>query len=175
MASEVAQSADRPRLGVGLALLVGVVLAVAGFVLLGYLLALTPLYAGFLFLWYWASVAKVDFKALPGILIGALAGTATAWLLQYCDRIYGLTGLYLMLTLITLAVLVQIMNWAPIAINTPYMLFLTVTAAPLLQGGEDFRAVLAVILVGAIYFALFVYLGRRIFLLLLDRRALAES
>ena len=152
---------QRPRIVTSVLLLIGVVIAIAGFVAVGYTLAITPLYAGFLLLWFWATVGQASFPALPSIISGAVAGTATAWLLQYCVQAYGAAGLYAVLVLIIVAIFVQIMNWAPLVINAPYMLFLTVTAAPLLQGGEDFRMVIAAILASAAYFAGIVFVGQR--------------
>ena len=55
----------------------GVVALIAGFIALGLLFGLTPLYAGFLLLWYWGSVDMIDGKALAPLLVGACAGTAT--------------------------------------------------------------------------------------------------
>jgi hypothetical protein len=163
------QDAPALTLGAGLALWAAVVAAVAGFVVIGSLLKLAPLYAGFLFAWYWASMDKVAFQLAPATVIGAACGIATAGLAQYAALHWGLAGGLAVLALIALALLVQIMNWLPLAINPAYMLFLTVTGAPLLQQGEDFRAVVAALGLAAIYFCGITYLGLRVFALI--RRA----
>ena len=156
-------------LGMGLILWAAVIAAVVGFVAIGHFLHLVPLYAGFLFAWYWSSVDKVSFALAPASVIGAVGGVATAGLLQYAVVHWGIGGALAVLGLIALALLVQIMNWLPIAINPAYMLFLTVTCAPLLQAGEDFRAVMLTLLVGCAYFCGLTFIGLRVFALI--RRA----
>lgn len=71
------------------------------------------------------------------------------------------TGALAVLGLIAVALLVHIMNWLPIAINAAYMLFLTVTTAPLLQGGEDFPSVVMAVLVGCAYFGALAFAAAR--------------
>jgi len=140
----------------------GVVALVAGFIALGFLLGLTPLYAGFLLLWYWGSVDMIDGKALLPLLIGACAGTATAWLLQYGAVQGGLAGVAPVLVLIVAAIYCQLRGWLPLLINRPYMLYLTVMAAPLLQAGESFAHVMAAIVAATLYFGGIVTAGRMV-------------
>lgn len=140
----------------------GVVLLIAGFIALGLLLGLTPLYAGFLLLWYWGSVDMVEGKALLPLLVGACGGTATAWLLQYGAAHSGLAGVALVLGLIVAAIYCQLRGWLPLLINRPYMLYLTVMAAPLLQAGESFAHVMAAIVAATLYFGGIVTAGRMV-------------
>lgn len=140
----------------------GVVLLIAGFIALGFLFGLTPLYAGFLLLWYWASVDMVEGKALLPLLVGACSGTATAWLLQYGAVQGGLAGVAPVLGLIVAAIYFQLRGWLPLLINRPYMLYLTVMAAPLLQADESFAHVMAAIVAATLYFGGIVNLGRMI-------------
>ncbi len=151
-----------PAMGGGMAAIVtgGVVLLIAGFIALGLLLGLTPLYAGFLLLWYWGSVDMVARKALAPLLIGACGGTATAWLLQYGAVHGGLAGVAPVLGLIVAAIYFQLRGWLPLLINRPYMLYLTVMAAPLLQAGESFAHVMASIALATLYFGGIVTLGQ---------------
>ncbi len=151
-----------PAMGGGMAAIVtgGVVLLIAGFIVLGLLLGLTPLYAGFLLLWYWGSVDMVERKALAPLLIGACGGTATAWLLQYGAVHGGLAGVAPVLGLIVAAIYFQLRGWLPLLINRPYMLYLTVMAAPLLQAGESFAHVMAAIALATLYFGGIVTLGQ---------------
>ncbi|SEH13174.1 hypothetical protein SAMN05428974_0686 [Sphingopyxis sp. YR583] len=160
-------------MGGGMAAIVtgGVVLLIAGFIVLGLLLGLTPLYAGFLLLWYWGSVDMVEGKALAPLLVGACGGTATAWLLQYGAIHGGLTGVLPVLGLIVAAIYVQLRGWLPLLINRPYMLYLTVMAAPLLQAGESFVHVMAAIGAATLYFGGVVAAGRAI----MARRAVASA
>ena len=79
-----AGAAPAPPLTIALAagITLGVVVLIAGFLVLGAALGLAPLYAGFLILWYFGNIDMLDDKALPVLCVGALAGAATAWLLQ---------------------------------------------------------------------------------------------
>lgn len=138
----------------------GVVLLIAGFIALGTLFGLTPLYAGFLLLWYWGSVDMVEGKALAPLLVGACGGTATAWLLQYGAVHGGPAGVVPVLGLIVAAIYCQLRGWLPLLINRPYMLYLTVMAAPLLQAGESFAHVMAAIVAATLYFGGIVTAGR---------------
>lgn len=156
------ESAPQPTLGMGLAVWIGTIVAVAGFVAIGFFLHLVPLYAGFLLVWYWAVVEKGALRSMPATFVGAICGIATAGLLQYATVHWGPAGAVPVLLLIAAALLVQIMNWLPIAINPPYMLFLTVATAPLLQGKEDFGAVALTLLVGCVYFCGLAYVIGRI-------------
>lgn len=131
-----------------------------GSVLHQFLLGLTPLYAGFLLLWYWGSVDMVERKALLPLLVGACGGTATAWLLQYSAVHGGLVGVAPVLCLIIAAIYCQLRRWLPLLINRPYMLYLTVMAAPLLQAGENFAHVMAAIVAATLYFGGIVTAGR---------------
>ncbi|UKK84121.1 hypothetical protein L7H23_16360 [Sphingopyxis sp. BSN-002] len=140
----------------------GVVLLIAGFIAFGLLLGLTPLYAGFLLLWYWGSVDMVEGKALAPLLVGACGGTATAWLLQYGAVQGGLAGAAPVLGLIVAAIYCQLRGWLPLLINRPYMLYLTVMAAPLLQAGESFAHVMAAIALATLYFGGIVTAGRMV-------------
>jgi hypothetical protein len=138
----------------------GVVLLIAGFIALGFLLGLTPLYAGFLLLWYWGSVDMVEGRALASLLVGACGGTATAWLLQFGAVHGGLAGVAPVLGLIVAAIYAQLRGSLPLLINRPYMLYLTVMAAPLLQAGESFAHVMAAIVAATLYFGGVVTAGR---------------
>lgn len=138
----------------------GVVLLIVGFIALGFLLGLTPLYAGFLLLWYWGSVDMIEGKALAPLLVGACGGTATAWLLQYGAVHGGLVGALPVLGLIVAAIYAQLRGWLPLLINRPYMLYLTVMAAPLLQAGESFGHAMASIIAATLYFGGVVTAGR---------------
>lgn len=140
----------------------GVVLLIAGFIALGLVLGLTPLYAGFLLLWYWGSVDMVEGKALLPLLVGGCGGTATAWLLQYGAVHGGLAGVVPVLGLIVAAIYCQLRGWLPLLINRPYMLYLTVMAAPLLQAGESFVHVMAAIVAATLYFGGIVVAGRMV-------------
>lgn len=154
-----------PAMSVGKAALitVAVVLVVAGFLVIGGVLGLVPLYAGFLLLWYFASIDLAEMGALPALAIGAAAGALTAWLLQAGVATWGATGALPALGVIIAAIFCQVMGWLPMVINRAYMLYVTVLAAPLLQAGERFDRVLIVIAAATLYFGGIVYIGKRLF------------
>jgi hypothetical protein len=155
-----APTVPKPSLWVGFQLLMFVLAGVAGWVALGgAVFRLHSLFASFLLLWYWATVEKAQFKSLTAVIAGALVGVALAWVLKALPTIYGGWGLAAALLLVVLALYVQIMNWVPVAVNANTMLFLTVVAAPALLGSVDFPEVGEAVVLGAVYFAILVYLA----------------
>lgn len=158
------QGGAAPAMGGGMALIVavGIVALIAGFITLGFLLGLVPVYAGLLLLWYWGSVDMIESKALAPLVVGACGGTALAWLLQYGAVRGELAVVVAALVLIVVAIYFQLRGWLPLLINRPFMLYLTVMCAPLLQAGESFPQ--AVIAIGAatLYFGGIVLAGRAV-------------
>ena len=139
-------------LGQALIVTLGVIVAVAGFVAIGAWLHVVPLYAGFLLLWVWSARDNLALKALPAALIGALTGAAFSFLLQTGTAAASPLLIVLALGLMIGAVFLVIAGRAALVCNQSTMLFITVLNAPLLQSGEDFRAVTAAIALGALWF-----------------------
>ncbi len=129
-----------------------IVVAVVGFIVLAQLLRVEPAYAGLLFFWYWAAIREAKFSAMPGVLIGSILGVGTAWLLQAATASHQGMAIIAVLLLIVAAIYVQVMELAPGAVNVPYMLFLTVAAAPLLQSDEVMSTMLVSVALAALYF-----------------------
>jgi hypothetical protein len=136
-----------------------IVALVVGFVVLGSLLGLVPLYTGLLLLWYWGSIDELDAKALVPLVVGACGGTATAALLHYAAP-WGGGAVAAVLGLIVAAIYCQLRGWLPLLINRPYMLYLTVMCAPLLQAGESFAQVFGAMAAGTVYFGGVILGGR---------------
>lgn len=149
-----AGTASPPQLPLGQALIVtiGVIIAVAGFVALGAWLHVTPLYAGFLLLWFWSSTADLALKALPSALLGALMGAGLSFLLQSGTAMGNMGLVVLALGLMVGAVFLVVAGRAALVCNQSTMLFITVFNAPLLQSREDFRGVIVAIALGAVWF-----------------------
>lgn len=141
-----------PSVGTAAAVTIGLVIAIAGFIALGTALGLEPLYGGFTLLWYHATVDKLDMRIAPPAVTGALAGSGTAWALQAATVAGDTTMALVVLGVIVAALFVQVLQRLTLVINGSFMLFLTVGCAPLLQKGEDFREVIAAILLGGAYF-----------------------
>lgn len=148
----------------GLMLLGTIALSILVFEVLGMkFLALKSFFASFTLLWYWATVEGAQFHKLPHSLLGALVGVALAWQMQICLAKFGATnGLIIGLLPIIIALFIVIMNWAPIAINGSAMLFLTVLGAPAFAAVKlDFVELSEAIVLGAIYFAIVVWLANQ--------------
>ena len=164
------QAAVPPDNKPGYPVVVLVILAVFGFIVLEAVLGLTTGYAGLLFFWYWGTAGKAELGTMLPTLIGALGGTATAWLLQYFAESHNNTGLIIVLLFIVVAIAIQVLDRLPILFNPPFMLFLTVLAAPLLQMHENFGRIVASILLAVLYFGGIVLVVTR-----LQRRADAAN
>ncbi len=146
-----------PGPGKALVITAIVILLVAGYIAIAMAFGIAAFYAGFLLLWYWASVDKLNFQAGPRIALGAFLGVGTAWVLQYATlgnqtalAIAVLLFIALSLYLLTLEILPQI-------INPAYTLFLTVACAPMLQTHERFPDVIYAMLLGCVYFGVIVW------------------
>jgi len=136
-----------------------IVALVVGFVVLGALLGLVPLYVGLLLVWYWGSIDELDAKGFAAVVIGACGGTATAALLHYAAP-WGGGAVLAVLGLIVAAIYCQLRGWLPLLINRPYMLYLTVMCAPLLQAQESFAQVFGALAAGTVYFGGVILGGR---------------
>jgi hypothetical protein len=139
-------------LGQALIVTIGVIVAVAGFVALGAVLHVVPLYAGFLLLWVWSALHALSLKALPAALAGALTGAALSFALQTAAAMASPLLIVLALLLMIGAVFLVVAGRAALVCNQSTMLFITVLNAPLLQAGEDFRGVTLAIALGAAWF-----------------------
>ncbi|MDB5482168.1 MAG: hypothetical protein JWO83_3221 [Caulobacteraceae bacterium] len=117
----------------------------------------TSAYAGFLLLWYWATVEKAAFHRLPASVIGALVGAAMGWFAIYMTSKFGMpNGLILGVLPVAVALFVVIMNWLPLVFNGATMLFVTVLGAPLLRS-TNYPEFGGSVIVGALFFAAVVY------------------
>ena len=162
--AEVSTAHSGPPVSLGsavLQILVGVA-AITGFVWLCSALGLVSLYAGFLLVWYWATVDKLDFKLAPATIVGAIGGAATAWAYQLATQAGSRAGMIAVLLVVLVAAFLQTMQYLPFLFNASYMLFLTVGFAPLIQGGEQFQKFSLTILISAIYFGGLIFIGTRL-------------
>ena len=124
-------------------------------------------FASYLLLWHWATVEKNEFGRLAHSVVGALVGLALAWQSGWCvghfqtpTPIFGLpAGLFIGLTPVIIALFLVIMNWIPVAFNSSTMLFVTVLGAPALAKGAKFVELGEAVVIGAIFFAVVVWLA----------------
>ncbi len=153
----------RPPLALGGAITGVVVFAVISWTVLGlYILHLPSYFAAFLLFWYWASIQKSDFRRLPAALIGALVGICVIWALRSLIGAFGTLGLVAGALLIILAILGEIMGWAPIALNPCTMLFLTVAGIPMLMQAANFLETMGALLVGTAYLGAIVWIAQKL-------------
>jgi hypothetical protein len=121
-----------PLAGVGVA--AGLVAAIAGwFALAGLFLTEASLFGGLLMLWYWANFERMALPRLLPSILGALVGIGLAWGMFYGLTQHGPLGLAVGLSLLIVAIYLDIVKLAPLFINGATMLFSIVAAAPLVQ------------------------------------------
>jgi hypothetical protein len=137
------------------------VVLIAGFALIGAVLHVVPVYAGFLLLWYWTSVTHSDLRALAPAVVGGLTGAALSYLLQTGAAMASLPLVLTALGLMIVALFLVIAGRLPLVCNASTMLYVTVFNAPALQKAEDFRQVIIATVLGLVWFGLTIgLLGR---------------
>lgn len=139
-----------------------VVLLIAGYIGIAMAVGIAAFYGGFLLLWYWASVEKLNFQAAPRVTLGALLGTGTSWVLQYATLGSQTALAIAVLLFIVLSLYIITLEILPLVFNPAYTLYLTVACAPALQENENFPDVLAALLLGVVYFGAIVWLIGRL-------------
>lgn len=141
-------------LPLGTALVVTIVglAIIIGFIAIGALLHVVPLYAGFLFLWYWTSVTHSSPAALAPAVIGSLVGAGLSYMLQTGTATGNAPLALAALGLMIVALFLVIAGRLPTICNAATMLYVTVFNAPILQKSEDFRQVILATVLGLIWF-----------------------
>lgn len=123
--------------GKALLVLLAVVVLLTAFVGLAYVLHISALYAGSLFLFYWLGIEKAAPTTYVPTVAGAFGGVAHAGLLHPAQAsALGLDpGLAAVagLLLLVLAIYLLLIHKLPALINQSYMLFLTVALIPQLN------------------------------------------
>jgi len=128
------------------------VVLIAGFAVIGAVLHVVPVYAGFLLLWYWTSVTHSDLRALAPAVVGGLTGAGLSYLLQ-TGAAHGSVPLIAgALVLMVVALFLVISGRLPLFCNAATMLYVTVFNAPVIQQGEDFRQVILATVIGMVWF-----------------------
>jgi hypothetical protein len=134
---------------------------IAGFVVIGAVLHVVPVYAGFLLLWYWTSVTHADVRALAPAVLGGLTGAGLSYLLQTGTALANVPLILTALGLMVLALFLVIAGRLPLLCNPATMLYVTVFNAPALQKAEDFRQVILATVLGLLWFGVTIgLLGR---------------
>ncbi len=135
---------------------------IVGFVVIGAVVHVAPVYAGFLLLWYWTSVTHSDLRALAPAVVGGLTGAALSYLLQ-TGAAHGNVPLIIgALVLMVVALFLVIAGRMPLFCNASTMLYVTVFNAEVIQKGEDFRQVIIATVLGMIWFGVTIGLLSRL-------------
>lgn len=139
---------------------IGVVL-IAGFVVIGAVTHVVPVYAGLLLLWYWTSVTHSDLRALAPAVIGGVTGAGMSYMLQTGAAMANVPMIVGALLLMTVALFLVISGRLPMLCNASTMLYVTVFNAPALQKAEDMRQVIVATVLGMVWFGVTIgLLGR---------------
>lgn len=138
------------------------VVLIAGFVAIGAALHIVPVYAGFLLLWYWTSVGHSDLRALAPAVVGGVTGAMLSYMLQTGAAMGNVPLILGALGLMVVALFLVIAGRLPLFCNGATMLYVTVFNAPVIQKGEDFRAVIVATVLGLVWFGLCIALLARL-------------
>jgi hypothetical protein len=149
-----------PPLPVGAVVTGIVVFAVVSWIVIAARLKLPSYGAALLVFWYWTSLGRTDPRTLPAALIGGLAGIGIIFALKALLTL-GVIGIGLGVLMFAVAILVDIMRWAPWAVNSCALLFTTVIGVPAIMNGTDFRELVATFALGSGYLALISFAAMR--------------
>jgi hypothetical protein len=151
-------------LSAGRALLMLPIIAglIAAYMALGSMLGIASLFAGFLFLLYWAGIKHADPKEFAPALLGGLGGLVLAFLLHVLPADFGAIGMAAALLLVVVAVYVQLRELCPLVINLAFMLHLTLGTVPPVAKEADFIGMGTAVLLAASFFGGLLYLVRRL-------------
>lgn len=146
----------------GLGILLAVIVVVAAYIGLNMALGIAEGWAGFLFLLCWSMIEKGSLDRFAHALVGALVGAGTAALFKLGPEIWGQAGMIAFLGVVLLLVYAIIMGWAPIAVNTTTMIYLTVGTIPYLHEGVNVVGMFLGIASGALFFGALGLVGAQI-------------
>lgn len=150
-----------PLLTAAVITLIAIVL-IAGFIVIGAVTGIVPLYAGFLLLWYWTTVTHSQLSALAPATLGGLVGAGMSYLLQTGVAAGSAPIVVLALGLMVVALFLVIAGRLATVCNASTMLFVTVFNAPVIQKGEDFRQVIVATALGMVWFGVTIGLLSRL-------------
>jgi hypothetical protein len=137
----------------GLAILAGAIVLSAGFLMLQFALGLATAPLGFFFALYWGGIEQSRADRWAPCTIGGLFGIALAFAFATLTQTLGpMQGLMVFMGIILVVVFVLIMNWLPLIINLPSMLFLTIACYPGVFEHANFLEMAANLTVSAVYF-----------------------
>lgn len=139
-------------LGRTLAILLAVIVVVAGYIALAVSLGITEYWVGFLFLLVWTMVEGGKLDKLTNVIVGAAAGMAVAfsgiWAAPFLGTAAGLVQLVASLV----AVFLLIRQAVGLVVNVAMMLFLTVMTIPHISAASSPTALYLGLAGGVVFF-----------------------
>jgi hypothetical protein len=158
---EAPQAPPVPTVVQTLLLLVAITVGTAAYLGLNAALGTQEVWAGFLFLFYWAGIQKVDFSLFPSSVAGAFAGLLLGLALQQLGARFGTPGLVAFLGLIFVVLFLFLRGQLRVAINDATMLMLTAATIGHVQMHADFQGMFTSLAIAVVFFgALFWGLNR---------------
>ena len=156
---EAPQAPPVPTVVQTLLLLVAITVGCAAYLGLNAALGTQEVWAGFLFLFYWAGIQKVDFSLFPSSVAGAFAGLLLGLALQQLGARFGTPGLVAFLGLTFVVLFLFLRGQLRVAINDATMLMLTAATIGHVQMHADFQGMftslgVAVVFFGALFWGL---------------------
>lgn len=136
-----------------------IVVALVGYLIIGHLLKVEPVFAGILPIFYWFAVKGGAPEAGLSAFVGALGGVANAALFTVPGidaRIMALAGLVVVFT----ALYFSIINFVPLLFNQSYMLMATVATIPAILVQGQFVGMVGAVALSAVYFGGMIWLLR---------------
>ncbi len=141
----------------GLGITSVVVAAIVAWVELGGLfLSEASLFGGFLILLYWAKIEHHQMRRLPAAIFGALVGIGISWVTHFGATHFGGAGFAIGMTLLVIAIYLDIIERFPLFINTSTMIFSIITAAPLVKFKVNWIELCLATVGGGLFFGGFV-------------------
>lgn len=112
-------------------ILAGLLLLLAIYIAAGSALGLGALFAGNLFLFYWAGINELSLPALPAAVVGSLAGIANGALFAILPPLVGtVPAVAIGLLVLIAAIYILILRRLPLVFNNAYMLQINVVLIP---------------------------------------------
>lgn len=146
-----------PIAGIGVAFVV--VIAIVGWVMIGTtFLSEASIFGGFLIFLYWAKFEHLNPRRMPNAILGALVGIGISWVTFYGETHYGGAGFAVGMALLVLAIYLDIIEVAPLVVNTATMFFSIITAAPLVKLEVNWVELCLATLGGGLFFVTFLTL-----------------
>ena len=144
----------------GLLVLLAIIVLVALFLWLSHAVGVVQVWAGFLFILYWAGLEHVQMEKLLPSIVGSLSGLGLAYAIHALPPLLGGAGWAIVLAAIVLAVYCHVMKWVPTIVNMALMLFLTVGTVPAVQQHADLTNAFAGLVLGILFTVVLVVGGK---------------